>query len=101
MVMSVAEKLRWSGGVSTRKSLQPRFEVAAFPRNNRIIYSASMEKKPKYVARIDNVYFINRIGATLREATSHVTTEELPENIRRLLRRLKRLEVRAISRKTD
>jgi len=60
-----------------------------------------MEKKPKYVAQIDNVYFINCVGATLREATSHVTKEELPENIRHLLRRLDRLEVRVKSRKTD
>ena len=65
------------------------------------IYSASMEKKPKYVARIDNVYFINGVGASLREATSHVIMEELPENIRLLLRRLKRMEVRAKSRKTE
>ena len=60
-----------------------------------------MQKKPKYVARIDNVYFINRVGASLREATSHVTTEELPENIHLLLRRLSRLEVRATSQKTE
>jgi hypothetical protein len=66
-----------------------------------VIYSASMKKKPKYVARIDNVYFINRVGASLREATSHVTTEELPENIRLLLRRLERIEVRAKSRRTE
>lgn len=77
------------------------FDVATFPRHSRVIYSIGMKQKPKYVAQIGNVYFINRVGATLREATSHVTTEELPENIRRLLRRLKRLETRAISRKTD
>jgi len=34
------------------------------------IYYADMEKKPKYVARIDNIYFINRVGASLREATA-------------------------------
>jgi hypothetical protein len=60
-----------------------------------------MEKQPKYVARIDNVYFINRVGASLREATSNLTTEELPQNIRLLLRRLKRMEDRAKSQKTD
>jgi hypothetical protein len=60
-----------------------------------------MEKQPKYVARIDNVYFINRVGASLREAASNVTPEELPENIRLLLRRLKRMEDRAKSRRTD
>ena len=66
-----------------------------------VSYSASMEKQPKYVARIDNVYFINCVGASLRAATSKLTTEELPENIRLLLRRLKRMEDRANSRKTD
>jgi hypothetical protein len=60
-----------------------------------------MEKQPKYVARIDNVYFINRVGASLREATSNLTTEELPQNLRLLLRRLKRMEDRAKSQKTD
>jgi UDP-N-acetylglucosamine:LPS N-acetylglucosamine transferase len=60
-----------------------------------------MEKQPKYVARIDNVYFINRVGISLRAATSNLTTEELPENIRLLLRRLKRMEDRANSRKAD
>ena len=64
-------------------------------------YSASMEKQPKYVARIDNIYFINRVGISLREATSNVTTEELPENIRLLLRRLKRMEDRAKSQKGE
>ena len=62
---------------------------------------ADMEKKPKYVTRIDNIYFINRVGASLREATVHITAEELPENIRLLLRRLKRQEVRAKPRTTD
>jgi len=66
-----------------------------------VSYSASMEKEPKYVARIDNIYFINRIGASLREATSNVTMAELPENIRLLLRRLKRMEDRANSRTAE
>jgi hypothetical protein len=60
-----------------------------------------MEQKPKYVARIDNVYFVRRVGASLREATSHIATSELPENIRLLLRRLERLEVRGSIRKAD
>jgi hypothetical protein len=64
-------------------------------------YSVSMEKRPKYVARIDNIYFINRIGTSLREVTSNITTQELPENIRLLLRRLKRMEDRAKFRKTE
>ena len=64
-------------------------------------YSASMEKPPKYVARIDNIYFINRVGTSLREATSNLTAEELPENIRLLLRRLKRMEDRLKSQKGE
>jgi hypothetical protein len=60
-----------------------------------------MEKQPKYVARFDNIYFINRVGTSLREATSNITTEELPENIRLLLRRLKRMEDRVKSRKGE
>jgi len=75
-----------------------------FPWNSagrEVSYSGSMEKQPKYVARIDNVYFINRIGTSLREATSNLTTEELPENIRLLLRRLQRMEDRAKSRKSE
>lgn len=66
-----------------------------------VSYSGAMEKQPKYVARIDNVYFINPIGTSLREATSNITTQELPENIRLLLRRLKRMEERAKSRKSE
>src|SRR5262249_36430723 len=66
-----------------------------------VSYSAGMEKQPKYVARIDNIYFINRIGTSLREATSNVTTAELPENIRLLLRRLKRMKDRANSRTAE
>jgi hypothetical protein len=60
-----------------------------------------MQEAPKYVARIDNVYFVKRVGASLRDATSHIVTEELPENIRLLLRRLDRLEVRGKIRKAD
>jgi hypothetical protein len=60
-----------------------------------------MQEKPKYVAWIDNVYFVKRVGASLRDATSHIVTEELPENIRLLLRRLDRLEVRGKIRKAD
>lgn len=64
------------------------------------MYRASMAQEPKYVAHIGNVYFLKRIGASLREATNHVTTEELPENIRLLLRRLERLETSGKIRKS-
>ena len=53
-----------------------------------------MEQKPKYVARIDNVYFLKHLGASLRDAAAHIATEELPQDIRLLLRRLERLETR-------
>ena len=65
------------------------------------MYRASMEKGPKYVARIDNVYFLRRVGASLREATSHIASSELPDDIRLLLRRLERFEVRRTIRKSD
>jgi hypothetical protein len=51
--------------------------------------------RPKYTAQIENIYFLQRIGATLRWATQDVEREELPEDIRRLLRRLDRLEAKA------
>ena len=50
--------------------------------------------KPKYTARLDNVYFLSHIGATLRLATQDIAREELPTNIKLLLRRLERLEAR-------
>ncbi|MBX9589102.1 MAG: hypothetical protein K2X43_07350 [Hyphomonadaceae bacterium] len=51
--------------------------------------------KPKYTAQIDNIYFLSRIGATLRWATQDIEREELPADIRRLLGRLERLEAKA------
>ena len=53
---------------------------------------AVMDRKPKYVAQIDNIYFVKRIGASLREATADTVRDKLPENIQLLLRRLERLE---------
>ena len=53
-----------------------------------------MDRKPKYVAQIDNVYFVRRIGTSLRHATADIAQEELPANIRHLLRRLERLEAK-------
>jgi hypothetical protein len=46
----------------------------------------------KYVGRLDNIYFLRRLGQSLRWATNDITQEELPEDIRLLLRRLERLE---------
>ena len=47
---------------------------------------------PKYSARIGNIFFLTRIGSTLRWATSDISREELPPDIQHLLRRLERLE---------
>jgi hypothetical protein len=51
----------------------------------------TMYRRPKY-AQLKNVVFLDRIGDSLRWATSDVTQEELPEDIRFLLRLLDRLE---------
>jgi hypothetical protein len=51
--------------------------------------------KSKYAARIDNIYFLDRTGQSLRWATEDIAREELPVNIRHLLARLDRLEARA------
>jgi hypothetical protein len=50
---------------------------------------------PKYAARVDNIYFVGRIGESLRWATEDIAREELPANIQHLLARLDRLEARA------
>ena len=34
--------------------------------------------KPKYTARIENIYFLERVGETLRWATQAIADEELP-----------------------
>ena len=46
----------------------------------------------KYAAQIDNIYFLERIGYSLRWATADMAREELPDSIRRLLRKLERTE---------
>jgi hypothetical protein len=51
--------------------------------------------KSKYTARIDNIYFLSRIGSSLRWATQDISRAELPANIKHLLARLDRLEARA------
>jgi hypothetical protein len=56
--------------------------------------------KSKYAARIDNVYFLDRIGATLRWATEDIARAELPANIRHLLARLDRLEAKCTLRRS-
>jgi hypothetical protein len=51
--------------------------------------------KAKYTARVDNIYFLSRIGLSLRWATRDIARDDLPADIRRLLARLDRLEARA------
>jgi hypothetical protein len=50
--------------------------------------------KAKYAARIDNIYFVSRIGLSLRWATQGIAREDLPTHIRQLLARLDRVEQR-------
>ena len=52
-----------------------------------------MPRGPKY-PHFQNVVFLDRIGHTLRQATGDIAREDLPENIRLLLRRLDRLDMR-------
>jgi hypothetical protein len=42
--------------------------------------------------QLANVVFLDKVGETLRQATNDIVQEELPEDIRLLLRRLERLE---------
>jgi hypothetical protein len=57
--------------------------------------------KPKYAAKIENIYFLSRIGLSLRWATQDIASAELPANIKHLLARLDRLEARAKRRHPD
>ena len=58
---------------------------------------------PKYVTQIRNVYFLTRIGESLRWATSDIAQDELPTEVVLLLRRLDRLERRqnALKKRAD
>lgn len=52
-------------------------------------------EKSKYTARVDNIYFLSRIGSSLRWATQDIAREELPIDIKHLLAKLDLLEARA------
>jgi hypothetical protein len=58
-------------------------------------------RKPKHTAQIANIYFLSRIGSTLRRATQDIASEDLPADIKLLLRRLDRLEARAVAKNDD
>ena len=60
-----------------------------------------MMRKPKHTAQIENIYFLSRIGSTLRWATQDIAREDLPPDIKRLLGRLDRLEARAGAKNDD
>ena len=49
-------------------------------------------RKPKYSVRIGNVYFLARIGLSLRWAAAGVTPDQLAPEIRHLLLRLDQVE---------
>jgi hypothetical protein len=51
-----------------------------------------MDRSPKYVAKLGNVYFVCRLGASLRQATTGMHDDQLPSDVRRALRHLDRLE---------
>jgi hypothetical protein len=53
---------------------------------------STSNRKPKYTVRVDNVYFLTRIGLSLRWATQGVAREALPADIRRLLAGLDEVE---------
>jgi hypothetical protein len=50
-----------------------------------------MRLRPKY-PQLANLVFLEKVGETLRHVTSDIVQEELPEDIRLLLRRLERLK---------
>ena len=58
-------------------------------------------RKPRHTAQIENIYFLSRIGSTLRWATQDIAREDIPTDIKRLLDRLERLEARAAAKNDD
>jgi hypothetical protein len=53
------------------------------------------------ISQLKNVVFLDRVGDALRRATTDIAKEDLPENIRLLLRRLERLERKETLKKND
>jgi len=51
-------------------------------------------RNSKYTARLDNIYFLSRVGSTLRWATQDVAREKFAVDIKHVLARLDRLEAR-------
>jgi hypothetical protein len=95
----VGDKIRKMERGLSDVDLQTLAEIAGrarVPRGTAVfplfVQSDPMDHPPKYDLRIDNVYFLKHVGATLRQATAGVPREELPEDIRLALRRLERRE---------
>ena len=51
----------------------------------------------KYSVRVGNVYFLSRIGLSLRWATQGVAGEELTSEVKHLLARLDQLEAQELA----
>ena len=69
---------------------------SARDKTGKVLFVMSKMEKQKFAARVDNIYFLSRIGSSLRWATQGIAPEELSTNIKHLLSRLDQLE--AISR---
>jgi hypothetical protein len=57
--------------------------------------------KRKYTVRVDNVYFLSRIGLSLRWATRGIAHQDLPVEIRQLLARLDELEAQETAARSE
>jgi hypothetical protein len=55
---------------------------------------STSHSKRKYTVRVDNVYFLSRIGLSLRWATKGIAPQDLPSDIRQLLTGLDEVEAR-------
>jgi hypothetical protein len=49
-------------------------------------------RNPKYTVRVGNVFFLSRIGLSLRWATQSMARKDLPADVRKLLAGLDELE---------
>ena len=49
-------------------------------------------QQPKFTARVNNIYFLSRIGSSLRWATQGLAPEELSRDVKHMLERLDELE---------
>jgi hypothetical protein len=54
-------------------------------------------RKPKYSVRIGNVYFLARIGLSLRWAAAGVAPDQLAPEVRHLLTRLAQVEAQQVA----